>query len=32
MRNQDYFYKGLDDLCIKGAKPTRFRFSQYEVD
>ncbi|MFX0544858.1 class I SAM-dependent methyltransferase [Roseovarius sp. S1116L3] len=27
-----YFYQGLEDLGITGAKPTGFRFRQYEVD
>jgi cyclopropane fatty-acyl-phospholipid synthase-like methyltransferase len=29
---QGYFYQGYEDLGITGAKPTKFRFSQYEVD
>lgn len=29
---QGYFYQGLEDLGITGAKPTRFRFAQYQVD
>lgn len=27
-----YFYQGLEELGITGAKPTGFRFRQYEVD
>lgn len=27
-----YFYQGLEEICITGAKPTGFRFSQYGVD
>lgn len=27
-----YFYQGLEDLGITGAKPTGFRFRQYQVD
>lgn len=29
---QGYFYQGLEELGITGAKPTGFRFSQYQVD
>ncbi|MEM6409160.1 MAG: class I SAM-dependent methyltransferase [Pseudomonadota bacterium] len=29
---QGYFYQGLEDIGISGGKPTRFRFSQYQVD
>ena len=29
---QGYFYQGLEEIGITGAKPTGFRFSQYEVD
>lgn len=27
-----YFYQGLEELAITGAKPTGFRFRQYQVD
>ena len=27
-----YFYQGLEELGINGAKPTGFRFAQYQVD
>lgn len=30
--SQGYFYQGLEEVGITGAKPTRFRFSQYQVD
>jgi SAM-dependent methyltransferase len=29
---QGYFYQGLEELGITGAKPTGFRFAQYQVD
>ncbi|WP_159299936.1 bifunctional 2-polyprenyl-6-hydroxyphenol methylase/3-demethylubiquinol 3-O-methyltransferase UbiG [Spiribacter sp. SSL99] len=29
---QGYFYQGLECLGISGAKPTGFRFAQYDVD
>lgn len=29
---QGYFYQGLEEIGIYGAKPTKFRFDQYEVD
>lgn len=29
---QGYFYQGLEEIGISGAKPTKFRFDQYEVD
>lgn len=29
---QGYFYQGLEELGISGAKPTEFRFRQYDVD
>lgn len=29
---QGYFYQGLEELGISGAKPSRRRFAQYEVD
>lgn len=29
---QGYFYQGLEELGITGAKPTGFRFAQYMVD
>lgn len=29
---QGYFYQGLEELGISGAKPTEFRFTQYDVD
>lgn len=29
---QGYFYQGLEELGIAGAKPTGYRFTQYDVD
>jgi len=29
---QGYFYQGFEEIGITGAKPTSFRFAQYEVD
>lgn len=30
--SQGYYYQGLEELGITGAKPTGFRFRQYDVD